>query len=180
MASFTSKLDYLADHDCTLCPLHEQWTARFNRLFDEEKDELGDLPAECERLFNTYLRRWREDYDTYKVARLHDGSPGVEFVVEVPLEKWGLQSPFKGRIDLLVKDREYGGLWIWDHKWVRGIPDIDERMARLPVFGSTDERGCTRALSSPKLIAPGARGGVNVAANGSGADRAGFAVCTSR
>jgi len=107
---------------------HEQWTARFNRLFDEEKDELGDLPAECERLFNTYLRRWREDYDTYKVARLHDGSPGVEFVVEVPLEKWGLQSPFKGRIDLLVKDREYGGLWIWDHKWVRGIPDIDERM----------------------------------------------------
>lgn len=103
--------------------------AKFNAYFDEDKAELGDLPGETRRLFESYLRHWRtNDEDRYKVALLHDGSPAIEFAVESSLSRWGIGDPFKGRLDLLVEDLEYGGLWIWDSKWVRTIPDIDDRM----------------------------------------------------
>jgi len=38
------------------------------------------------------------------------------------------KAPFKGRVDRVVQDREYGGLWIWDAKWVKSVPSSDERM----------------------------------------------------
>jgi hypothetical protein len=107
---------------------HKKLRKGFNELFEEERDHLGDLPGECERLFRGYLRFWREDADRYTVARLHDGSPAIEFVVEVSLERWGISSPFKGRVDLLVEDADYGGLWIRDYKNVKNIPNDDERM----------------------------------------------------
>lgn len=28
----------------------------------------------------------------------------------------------------MVEDREYGGLWLWDAKWVKTVPAADERM----------------------------------------------------
>lgn len=107
---------------------HEYLTEEFEQLFDEEKELLGDLPGECERLFRSYLRFWKDDLDRYTVARLPDGSPAIEFLAEASLRKWGVLAPFKGRIDLLVEDREYGGYWIWDAKWVRSLPSPDERM----------------------------------------------------
>jgi hypothetical protein len=100
----------------------------FERYFEEEKAELGDLPADTRRLFRAYLKHWGLDSERYRVAQLHDGSPAIEFVVEFPLTKWSIEFPFKGRIDLIVEDLEYGGLWIWDHKWVKRIPGPDERM----------------------------------------------------
>lgn len=101
----------------------------YDGLFDEEKETLGDLPRETRRMFRAYLRRWNQhDADRYQVATLHDGSPAVEFLVEVSLRKWGVVEPFKGTIDLLVEDLEYGGLWVWDAKWVKRIPDSDDRM----------------------------------------------------
>ena len=109
--------------------VHERNTQRFNNYFDEEKQDLGPLPDECARLFGSYLRQWTQhDEPRYEVATLHNGRPAVEFTVEVGLERWGLKDPFKGRVDLLVQDNEYGGLWIWDAKWVKRIPDIDDRM----------------------------------------------------
>lgn len=108
--------------------VHERNTRKFNTYFEEDREELGDLPGECERLWRSYLRYWTEDQDRYQVARLDGGTPAVEFTVEVPLSRWGIVEPFKGRLDLLVADQEYGGLWIWDHKWVKRIPDVDERM----------------------------------------------------
>jgi PD-(D/E)XK nuclease superfamily len=109
--------------------VHERNISKFNAFFEEDREELGDLPGDTERLFRAYLRFWRDDQDRYTVGRLQgNGRPAVEFVFEVPLERWGIREPFKGRIDLLVADREYGGLWIWDHKWVKRIPDVDDRM----------------------------------------------------
>lgn len=101
---------------------------KFNAYFEEDREELGDLPAETRRLFRAYLRHWGEDEERYEVATLHDGSPAVEFTIEIPLTQWGIRDPFKGRTDLLVRDLEYGGLWVWDAKWVKRIPDIDDRM----------------------------------------------------
>ena len=108
--------------------VHERNTQKFNSYFEEDRAELGNLPDECLRLFRSYLRFWGTAEDEYNVATLHDGSPAIEFVVEVPLDRWGIKDPFKGRIDLLVEDLRYDGLWIWDSKWVRSIPNTDERM----------------------------------------------------
>ena len=105
--------------------VQRELTKNFNLLFDEEKEKYGvDLPDEAYRLFAAYRRHYRDDSEKYRVATLKDGQPGIEFMVEVPMGRHF----FKGRIDLLVEDLEYGGLWIWDAKWVRKIPNADERM----------------------------------------------------
>jgi hypothetical protein len=103
-------------------------TREFEQMFAEEKEAYGPLPDETRRLFRAYLRNWREDSDRYTVARLHDGSPAIEFLVEVDLRPWGIEDSFKGRVDLMVEDSEYGGLWVWDAKWVKKVPSPDERM----------------------------------------------------
>jgi PD-(D/E)XK nuclease superfamily len=108
--------------------VHASFCAEYDQLFDEEKEEYGDLPFDCERLFKGYLRFWRKEADQYRVAALHDGSPAIEFIVEHRLPKIAREYPFKGRLDLMVEDVEYGGLWIRDAKWVKSIPDDDERM----------------------------------------------------
>jgi hypothetical protein len=108
--------------------VHEELRDQFDGLFEEEKEMLGDLPDEAYRLMRGYLRFWGEVEENYQVATLDDGTPAVEFVLEVPLTKWGIEDPFKGRVDLLVEDLEYGGLWVWDHKWVKSVPTADERM----------------------------------------------------
>jgi hypothetical protein len=109
--------------------VHELLSEEYDKLFEEEREELGDLPTECGDLFRSYLRFWKDDRDTYSVAELEDGQPAIEFIVEADLEQFGLKGArFKGKIDLLVEDDEYGGLWIWDGKWMKKIPPPDERM----------------------------------------------------
>lgn len=109
--------------------VHADLAVQFGNLFDEEKERYGDLPDEAYRLFRAYTRHWekRGDADRYTVATLEDGSPAVEFITETPLSSSG-KHMFKGRIDLMVEDHEYGGLWIWDAKWVKSLPSPDERM----------------------------------------------------
>ena len=104
-------------------------TDAYDQLFDEEKEDLGyDLPDECERLFRAYLRFWKHDQEKYSVVELK-GKPAIELIVQAPLKSdFGVPGNFKGKIDLLVEDDEYEGLWIWDAKWVRSIPVPDERM----------------------------------------------------
>lgn len=108
--------------------VHARFEEEYDKLFEEEKEDLGTLPQDCYRLFRAYIRRWRDDADSYRVAALHDGSPGIEFVVVAALPGGLTKLPFKGRVDLLVEDLEYGGLWDWDAKWVKTIPVADERM----------------------------------------------------
>lgn len=107
---------------------HNAMAETFYLFPEETRVDLGDLPDECDRLFRAYLRRWRDDRSTYRVATLHDGAPAIEFMVEASLQRWGIDSPFKGRLDLLVEDDEFGGLWVWDAKWVKTLPNPDERM----------------------------------------------------
>jgi len=109
---------------------HEELCEEFeSRLFDEEREVYSDLPNECRRLMKRYLHFYKDEDQNFKVARLAKGQPAVEFIVEVPLKKYGLgPHVFKGQIDILVRDVEYGGLWIRDAKWVKTIPGPDERM----------------------------------------------------
>lgn len=148
----------------------EMATIFYNR-FDEEIERYGDLPKECARLMEGYVRRWRNEDSAFRVATLPSGEPAIEFVVEVPLDKWGIESPFKGRIDLLVEDLEYGGLWIRDAKWVRSVPGPDERMmspqnllyvwacrrAGLDVRGFIYDYGRTAEPTVPRILKRGNR-----------------------
>lgn len=110
--------------------LHEKLSAQWNRsMFDEERELYDDLPVECRRLMRRYLHHYRTDDELFSIVRTAKGKPAVEFVVEVPLKRYGLgDHVFKGQIDILVNDLEYGGMWIRDAKWVKSIPGPDERM----------------------------------------------------
>ena len=109
---------------------HKLLSQRWERsMFDEERELYDDLPTECARLMTRYLHHYRADDEIFTIVRTAKGSPAVEFTVEVPLKKYGLgEHVFKGTIDILVNDLEYGGMWIRDAKWVRSIPGPDERM----------------------------------------------------
>ena len=149
--------------------VHASFSAEYDQLFDEEKEEYGDLPFECERLFKGYLRFWKEEAEQYSVASLHNRSPAIEFLVEYPLPKVGKEFPFKGRLDLMVEDQEYGGLWIRDAKWVKTIPDDDERMMspqncmyvwatrkmEYDVRGFIYDYGRTKAPAIPRVLKNG-------------------------
>jgi len=141
----------------------ELLTEAFDQLFDEEKEDLGELPDECERLFKSYLRFWKDDRDKYSVAILPNGKPAIELIVEASLEKFGVKGNFKGKIDLVVEDDEYDGYWVWDGKWVKNIPPPDESMmspqALLYVWGLREQYGIdvrgfvyNRARTKPPTI----------------------------
>jgi|SRR5215475_7621973 len=114
-----------AGYDVDWRDVHQTHVDLFNTYFDEEKEDLGDLPDETYRIFRSYLRFHTKDEDRYITATLDDGEPAIEFIVEAELPDG---NTFKGRIDRMVEDMEYGGLWIWDYKWVKSVPDPDERM----------------------------------------------------
>lgn len=100
-------------------PVHDKYTAQFSKLFDEEKEKLGDLPREIDLLMASY--QW------------YYGDPevkGTEWIVhevekmiqcELPNGHW-----FRGVVDLIVED-EYG-LWLVDHKNMKTFPDWAYRM----------------------------------------------------
>lgn len=85
--------------------LHKRKTKEFNRLFEEERDFLGDLPTECARLVQSYLRRYGEE-------------DGHICVVDTELNEYvtlpnGLRVQVV--IDLVYEDSS--GLWAMDHKF---------------------------------------------------------------
>lgn len=88
----------------------KQW----NKLFDEEKDEIGNLPAQTEALMTSYL--WHYKADDWKVLE-------SEFVLEVELPDGAI---YRAKIDWLIEDQY--GLWIVDHKWHKTLPNTDFRI----------------------------------------------------
>jgi hypothetical protein len=159
----------LADEVTSWKGVHALLTQEFDKLFLEEREDLGDLPTECESMFKRYLRFWDADQDRYSVAMVN-GEPAIELIVEADLSKFGLKDArFKGKIDLVVEDDEYGGLWIWDAKWVKRIPPPDERMMSpqaplyvwalrqmgLDIRGFVYNYGRTKPPTVPRLLKRG-------------------------
>lgn len=92
----------------------EAQTAQFNKLFLEEKEDLGDLPAETERIMTNYLLHWRDED-----AKLKTIDTEVDEIIELPN---GLR--FQFIIDWIFED-ERGGVWLGDHKTVKNFMDAD-------------------------------------------------------
>lgn len=100
--------------------VHAELTAKFENLFDEEKEALGDLPRECARLMASYL--WH--YGANKDDPMHGWEVlETEGKVEAELPNGTL---FRGKYDLKVRD-EYG-VWLVDHKTHKVLPDFSFRI----------------------------------------------------
>jgi len=136
---------------------HKKLSRKFMELFDEERDVLGDLPVECERMMRSYL--WHYKADNWKV---HE----TEFVLETDFPDGSI---YRAKIDLLVEDQF--GLWIVDHKWNKNLPNLDFQILdaqsalyvwaalrnKLPVQGHIWNYGRRKPPTIPKLLKDGTR-----------------------
>lgn len=142
--------------------VHGLNSRKFDKLMDIEKEEIGDLPAECLRLFKSYL--WH--YGANKDDPFHGWEVlGVEQTFEAvwPDSEDGLDI-YRCRVDLLVRDRY--GLLIVDHKTHKTLPSHTFRTldAASPLYiwaareSGYDVRGFqwnyirTKVPTTPKLV----------------------------
>jgi hypothetical protein len=138
---------------------HAENTDAFNNLFEEEREDLGDLPAECERIMRSYLRHYRDE-DKHE----HTVDSELDEILTMPN---GLE--FNFIIDRIYEDRD-GGLWLQDHKTVsRWLPPdfmlLDaqltryfwcaEKMGYTPLMGVEFNQIRTKAPTVPSLLQSG-------------------------
>jgi hypothetical protein len=137
--------------------VHKRYTLEFSKLFDEEKIDLGDLPRDVWRTYQSYL--WHYKNDPWIV---HD----VEFTLEVELPDGNI---YRCRLDMLVEDQY--GLWIVDHKNHKTLPDLSFRMLdsqsalyiwaalknKIPVQGHIWNYLISKPPSVPALLKDGSR-----------------------
>lgn len=95
--------------------VHKQLTHRFSMLYDEEKDQLGDLPKEVWHLWLSYKWHYHGDTDW----TVHE----TEFKLTATLPN-GVE--WQGKSDMLVENES--GLWIVDHKTHRILPSLTSRL----------------------------------------------------
>lgn len=93
---------------------HERLTKKWDLLFDEEKDAVGNLPQDCYNLFKSYL--WYYKADEWKYL-------DTEFTLECEFPDGSL---FRCKVDNLIENQY--GLWIVDHKWHKTLPNHDYRI----------------------------------------------------
>lgn len=139
---------------------HLELTTEFNRLFEEEREDLGNLPAECGRIMRSYLHHYQEEDTNFRVV-----DSELDELIALPGG-----DEFNFIIDLIVEDKSDGGLWLWDHKTVKGFmpPDfmlLDAQLARYfwaaEKMGYTPLRGVmfneliTKPPTVPKLLKSG-------------------------
>lgn len=137
--------------------VHRRLTLKFNELFDEEKEEYGNLPDECYRMMRSYLWHYQND-------------PWIVHEVELVLEcEFPDGSIYRGRIDLLIENQF--GLWIVDHKNNKTLPKnnlriLDAQSALyivaavkmgIPVQGFIWNYLRRKAPTKPELIKDGSR-----------------------
>lgn len=94
--------------------LHARHSAKFDQMFDEEKDHYGDLPNEILQIVESYDWHYRDDPWEW-VAN--------EFTLEAEFPDGTL---YRGKVDALIENEH--GLWLVDHKTHRTLPDLSFRL----------------------------------------------------
>lgn len=94
---------------------HAKWTTKFNNMYDEQKEALGDLPREIKTLMQSYFWHYRDDQDWIT----HE----IEMTIETELPNGQL---YRGRVDSLVENDH--GLYIVDHKSHKQLPNLNDRL----------------------------------------------------
>jgi hypothetical protein len=147
--------------------IHKELTKSFNNMWDEIREQLGNLPDECWRIMRGYLRQYADDFERYKVIDTE-----MDEIITLPN---GLRLNII--VDLIVEDMLEGGLWLWDHKFRAKLGDPDdmlldpqltlyywglERMGYRGIRGVLYNEVRTKVPTTPKLLA---RGGLSKAKN---------------
>ena len=109
-------------------PEHAKLVNRYNQLFDEEKENLGDLPTEIESLWDAY--QWHYGDPQYKDEtdwKIHE----VELKLQAELPNGHILS---GKFDMLIENQH--GLYLVDHKTHKKFPDWTYRMLDMqsPIY----------------------------------------------
>lgn len=96
----------------------ERYEKEYAKLWKEEQEEFGDIPALAQAIFEGYMRRWRGDGLRYL---------GSELEVKTELTKgiW-----LKARLDKVVVDQQKRR-FLMDHKFHRIIPGPEDRFADI-------------------------------------------------
>jgi len=137
---------------------HKRWTKKFSMMFDEEKEELGDLPREILSLMEAYF--WHYEADEWEVLE-------TEKLIEAELPNGHI---FRGKIDFLIRNK-YDEIWAGDHKSHKRFPDWDFRMLDeqsmlyswalgqngIPVKGFVWNYIKTEGIAQPKITQDGKR-----------------------
>jgi PD-(D/E)XK nuclease superfamily len=139
---------------------HKVLTQQFNNLFEEEREELGDLPTECGRIMRAYLRTYKSDEQRYQVIDTE-----MDEIITLPN---GLKLQII--IDVIVEDLIDGGLWIRDYKTRRSFHDPAtimrdpqltlyywgvEHMGYRPLRGAIVDEIRTKAPAIPERLQSG-------------------------
>jgi len=91
----------------------------YDKLFAEEKVELGDLPVEVFRMMRAYHQTYLEVDKAYQTIRCEQ-----DFMIRIPNTNFVIT----GRIDKIALHIESGKIWVFEHKTMaKGIPVEDFR-----------------------------------------------------
>ena len=112
----------------------EELTVEWERLFDEERAEWGDLPSEVYRILRGYLLAYRD-------ADAHVKTKFTEVQFSLPLNEY---HTYKGTIDWGFEDDR--GLWIADHKTVKTIPETTDLYLDPQTFMYFEAANCIPEL----------------------------------
>lgn len=94
---------------------HQQWVHKYNRLFDEEKAKLGDLPNEIRNLMRGYFWHYKNDED-WEVLE-------TELTIEAEILP---NVVFRCRVDNMVETP--WGIFLVDHKTHKNLPNHEFRL----------------------------------------------------
>jgi hypothetical protein len=138
---------------------HRELAKRFNNLFEEEREMLGDLPRECLRIMKSYLYTYEQEDKKFRVV-----DSELNEIVTLPN---GLEVNVV--VDLIMEDQR-GGLWPWDHKTRGSFEELDiiimdpqksiyfdalEIMGYTPLRGVGENEIRTKPPAVPALLARG-------------------------
>lgn len=141
---------------------HRLLTQEFNNLWEEEREELGNMPGECGRIMRSYKRHYSDDEHRWHVVDTE-----LDEVVTLPN---GVR--LRIIIDVVLEDKRDGGLWVRDYKTRKSFKEIDLMMLDpqltlyykgLELLGYTDLRGAmydeirTKPPTIPALVYRGTR-----------------------
>lgn len=109
--------------------VHKRLTGEFNKLFDQEKERLGDMPGDCYRLIENYQRMYAKRDAKWEVLATE-----VQDTILLPNG-----DEFTYIIDLIYRDSM--GVWILDHKTVSSFMEetylvMDTQLARYHYVAS--------------------------------------------
>lgn len=99
----------------------DRYEEKYKDLFLEEQETYGDIIGDCEKIFQAYLKYYKEDPLSYKASEVFVSTPLADDITLI------------GYIDKIAVD-DKGRHWLVDHKFTKSIPHEDETYHELQLL----------------------------------------------